>query len=163
MILGWLTLRGELCGRLKTQNLMGRVWRGVLGSAAMGLTFIGLSILPLLGVTAIWFATPIFTLILAALILRELIRFIGIGAVLIGLVVVSIMLWPRLNRSNDIQDNAKFAAILIPVATMGPALVQIQIRALVRTEAAASIAFYFSVIASTVFLFTRPFGWIFSS
>ncbi len=159
VILGWLALRGELRGGLQTQNLMSHIWRGILGTAAMGLTFTGLGMLPLPEVTAIGFATPMFTLVLAALILGERIRFIRIGAVLIGLAGVSIMLWPRLSGSNDMQDGATLGAILILLATMGRALVQIQIRVLVRTEATAAIVFYFSVIASAVSLLTLPFGW----
>lgn len=62
----------------------------------MALTFTGLSMLPLPEVTAIGYATPIFTLILAALMLGEKIRMIRIGAVALGLLGVVIMIWPRL-------------------------------------------------------------------
>ncbi|MEX0287103.1 MAG: DMT family transporter [Paracoccaceae bacterium] len=159
VILIWLAFRGELPGGLKAKKPLRHVWRGILGTSAMGLTFTGLGLLPLPEVTAIGFATPIFTLILAALILGERIRLIRISAVLIGLVGVSIMLWPRLSGSGDLQDGATMGALFILIATIARSLVQVQIRVLVQSESTAAIVFYFSVIASVVSLLTLPFGW----
>ena len=50
------------------------------------LTFTGLGLLPLPEVTAIGFATPIFTVILAAVLLGEQIRLVRVTAVAMGLV-----------------------------------------------------------------------------
>ena len=69
VIFAWLAMRGELPGGLRADKPLRHVWRGVLGTTAMGLTFTGLGLLPLPEVTAIGFATPIFTLILAAVLL----------------------------------------------------------------------------------------------
>ena len=100
VIIGWLAWRGELSQGLVVKKPMGHFWRGVLGTSAMVLTFTGLSLLPLPEVTAIGYATPIFTLILAAIMLGERIRMIRIGAVAIGLLGVLIMIWPRLGGNN---------------------------------------------------------------
>lgn len=159
VILVWLMMRGELRSGLKAQRPLRHVWRGMLGTTAMGLTFTGLGLLPLPEVTAIGFAAPIFTLILAALILGERIRLIRISAVAIGLIGVSIMLWPRLSGSGDFQDGAALGALFILIATLARALVQIQIRVLVQTETTASIVFYFSAISSLVSLMTFPY-WV---
>lgn len=160
VIVAWLALRGELRHGLVAHNFTGHVWRGLLGTSAMGMTFAGLGLLPLPEVTAIGYATPIFTLILAALMLGERIRLVRISAVLLGLVGVMIMLWPRLGRGLDLEDAATLGAVLILAATMARALVQIHVRRLVRTEHTAAIVFYFSVTASVMSLMTLPFGWV---
>lgn len=159
VIVVWLSLRGELRNGLIAQNPMGHVWRGVLGTSAMGMTFAGLGLLPLPEVTAVGYATPIFTVILAAALLGERIRFVRITAVALGLVGVMIMLWPRLGSGATLEDTATLGAILILLATMARALVQIQIRKLVQTDHTAAIVFYFSATASVLSLLTLPFGW----
>lgn len=160
VILVWLTMRGELRHGLIAKNPMGHVWRGILGTSAMGMTFAGLGMLPLPEVTAIGYATPIFTVILAALMLGERIHLVRITAVLLGLAGVLIMLWPRLGGGASMQDTATFGAMLILVATMARALVQIHIRILVQTEHTAAIVFYFSATASVLSLMSLPFGWV---
>lgn len=160
VILAWLVARGQLRNGLVTHAPMRHVWRGILGTTGMGLTFAGLGLLPLPEVTAIGYATPIFTVLLAALMLGERIRLIRISAVLMGLVGVLIMLWPRLGASAGLEDAATLGAILILIATLTRSLVQIHIRQLVQTEDTAAIVFYFSVIASVVALATMPFGWV---
>ncbi|WIY26913.1 DMT family transporter [Parasedimentitalea psychrophila] len=159
IIVIWLMMRGELRHGLIAKNPMGHVWRGVLGTSAMGLTFTGLGMLPLPEVTAIGFATPIFTLILAAVFLGETIRLIRISAVIVGLAGVLVMIWPRLSGGVDTGDTATLGAILILIATIARAMVQIHIRQLVQTEHTAAIVFYFSITATGLSLLTLPFGW----
>ncbi len=159
VILIWLIAQGQLRQGLLTKNPMGHFWRGLLGTCAMAMTFAGLGLLPLPEVTAIGYATPIFTVILAAVMLGETIRLIRISAVLVGLVGVLIMVWPRLGGDAGLADGAPLGAMLILGATMARALVQIHIRQLVQTEHTAAIVFYFSAIASAISLLTLPFGW----
>ena len=160
VIVTWLALRGQLSFGLTTQRPMRHFLRGVLGTTAMGLTFAGLGLLPLPEVTAIGYATPIFTLILAALILGERIRLIRISAVAIGLVGVMVMLWPRLGSGGGLQDTATLGAVLILMATLARGLIQIHIRQMVQTEHTAAIVFWFSMTASVLSLCTLPFGWV---
>lgn len=160
VILIWLAQRGKLKSGLKTKNPMGHVWRGLFGTTAMGLTFTGLGLLPLPEVTAIGFATPIFTVILAAVLLGEQIRLIRVTAVAVGLVGVMIILWPRFSNIGTMEQTATIGALLILMATMVRSLVQIHIRQLVQNEDTAAIVFYFSVTASILALFTLPFGWV---
>lgn len=160
VILVWIASRGELRSGLVAQKPMVHVWRGVIGTSAMGLTFAGLGLLPLPEVTAIGYATPILTLILAAFMLGERIRLIRLSAVLIGLVGVMIMLWPRLGAGAGAQDAATLGALLILGATTLRALVQIHIRKMVETERTSAIVFYFSATASALALLTIPFGWV---
>lgn len=159
VIVVWLILRGELRQGLIARDPVSHVWRGIFGTTAMGLTFTGLGLLPLPEVTAIGYATPIFTVILAALMLGERIRLLRVSAVAIGLLGVTIMIWPRLG-SASLQDGAALGALIILAATVIRALVQIFIRRMVETEHTAAIVFWFSATASVLSLATAPFGWV---
>ena len=160
----WIWQRGELRQALVPNNLMGHVWRGVIGTSSMGLTFAGLSILPLPEVTAIGYATPIATVALAAIILGERIRIFRMSAVAMGLVGVMIVIWPRISVGADsITTAASLGAMMVLAASLLRALVQIHLRTLVKTEHTAAIVFYFSATASLLALFTIPFGWVWPS
>jgi len=160
IILAWLIARQELRQGLITRKPGYHVLRGMLGTMAMGLTFTGLGLLPLPEVTAIGFATPIFTVILAAILLGERIRMIRVSAVLLGLIGVLIMLWPRLSGTGTLQDGATLGAILVLMATLMRSMVQIHVRRMVETEHTAAIVFYFSLTAAGLSLLTAPFGWV---
>ncbi|WP_419740194.1 DMT family transporter [Ruegeria sp.] len=158
VIIAWLIWRGELSQGFVVKKPIGHFWRGVLGTSAMGLTFTGLSLLPLPEVTAIGYATPIFTLVLAALLLGERIRMIRIGAVMLGLVGVLIMLWPRLG-STEMEVAATIGALCVLAATIARAFVQIHIRQLVKVDHPAAIVFYFSITATLLSSLTVFWGW----
>jgi len=158
VILIWLIARGELAQGFVVKKPMGHFWRGVLGTAAMGLTFTGLSLLPLPEVTAIGYATPIFTLILAAVMLGERIRMIRIGAVAIGLFGVLVMIWPRLG-SSEMEAATTIGALCVLGATIARAFVQIHIRQLVQVDHPAAIVFYFSMTATVLSGLTIFWGW----
>lgn len=160
VIVAWLAMRGDLKNGLKTQKPMNHVWRGLVGTSAMAMTFMGLGMLPLPEVTAIGYATPIFTLILAAIFLGERIRLVRISAVGIGLLGVLIMIYPRLTGSADMSSTASMGVLLILGATIARGFVQIHIRRMVMTENTAAIVFYFSITASVLSLLTLPFGWV---
>ena len=160
VIVIWLIYRGQLKSGLIAKRPMSHVRRGIFGTTAMGLTFAGLGLLPFPEVTAIGFATPIFTVILAAILLGERIRLIRVSAVAIGLLGVLIILSPRLTGSAGLSDTATIGALMILVATLMRSLVQIQVREMVQTEHTAAVVFYFSATASVLSLLTLPFGWV---
>ena len=158
VIVVWLAARGELRHGLITKRPMYHVWRGLVGTSAMAMTFMGLALLPLPEVTAIGYATPIFTLILAAVFLGETIRLVRISAVAVGLLGVLIMIWPR--RGGGMGDGAMLGVLLVRGATVARGFVQIHIRRMVQSEHTAAIVFYFSLTASALALLTAPFGWV---
>ena len=161
IIVGWIWHKGELSEALVPVNLLGHIWRGLFGTAAMALTFGGLGLLPLPEVTAIGYATPMFTVILAALMLGETVRLFRISAVALGLVGVMIVIWPRLSVDTDTLGMAgTFGALMVLGASILRALVQIHIRTLVKTEHTAAIVFYFSLTATVLSLLSLPFGWV---
>ncbi|WP_299553047.1 DMT family transporter [uncultured Tateyamaria sp.] len=164
IIIAWIWNTGEVREALTPKNLTGHIWRGLFGTTAMALTFAGLALLPLPEVTAIGYATPMFTVILAAMMLGERVRLFRISAVALGLVGVMIVIWPRLSVDPGAAGTAgTIGALMVLGASILRALVQIHIRTLVKTEHTAAIVFYFSLTATVLSLFSLPFGWIIPS
>ncbi|MCT4608932.1 MAG: DMT family transporter [Pelagimonas sp.] len=159
IILIWLFLRGDLRTGLKAQNLAGHAWRGFIGGTAMGFGFAALALLPLPEVTALGYAAPLLTVVFASVLLGERLRAFRITTVLIGLVGVVVILWPRLTL-DDLSDAALWGVGLILASAVFRALAQIQIRRLVATEETSAIVFYFSLTATLFSLLSLPFGWV---
>lgn len=161
VIVAWLALRRELRSGLRTQNPMGHVWRGVVGTLAMGLGFAGLGYLPLPEVTAIGYAAPLLTVVFAAMFLGEEVRLFRISAVALGLTGVLIVLAPRLSVDPETAPLTEaFGAMLVLGGAVFAALAQVFVRKLVQTEATPTIVFYFSLTATALSLITLPFGWV---
>ena len=162
VIVLWLGLRRELTTGFRASNPLGHVWRGLVGTIAMGLGFAGLGYLPLPEVTAIGYAAPLLTVIFAAMFLGEDVRAFRISCVALGLVGVLIVVWPRLSiTSGDHLGQAEaFGAILVLGGAVFAALAQVFVRKLVMTEKTPAIVFYFSLTATILSLATLPFGWV---
>lgn len=161
VIFVWLAWRSELGTGLKTANPMGHVWRGVVGTLAMGLGFAGLGYLPLPEVTAIGYAAPLLTVVFAAMFLGEEVRAFRISAVILGMVGVLIVLAPRLSVDPKTANVAEaLGAMLVLGGAVFAALAQVFVRKLVNTERTSAIVFWFSVTATVLSLVTLPFGWV---
>lgn len=164
VIMLWLWQQGHLHDGLKVDNLFGHVWRGLFGTMAMGLTFTGLALLPLPEVTAIGYATPMFTVLFAAIFLGERVRLFRLSAVALGLIGVMIVIAPRVSTdAGSYGQAATLGAIAVLVAAILRAMVQIHVRRLVQTDTTSAIVFYFSLTATCLSLLTLPLGWIFPS
>ncbi|MCI2398140.1 DMT family transporter [Aliiroseovarius subalbicans] len=162
VILLWLKIDGNLRLGLRTKNPLGHLWRGLVGTTAMGLNFSALGLLPLPEVTAIFYAAPILTVIFAAMFLGEQVRAFRLTAVALGMVGVLIILSPRLTAfsAGDVSSAQALGAMFALTAATFAALAKIFVRKLVATEHPATIVFYFSLTATTLSLVTLPFGWV---
>jgi drug/metabolite transporter (DMT)-like permease len=162
VIMAWLAWRGELRSGLKTTTPMGHVWRGVVGTCAMGLGFAGLAFLPLPEVTAIGYAAPLLTVVFAAMFLGEEVRVFRISAVALGMIGVLIVLSPRLTslRDGELATAEALGAMLVLGGAVFAALAQVFVRRLVVTESTSAIVFWFSLTATVLSLVTLPFGWV---
>ena len=162
VIVIWLAWRRELATGLRTVNPVGHVWRGCMGTMAMGLGFAGLGYLPLPEVTAIGYAAPLLTVVFAAMFLGEEVRAFRIGAVILGLIGVLIVLSPRMTALNDgAADTAEtLGAVLVLGGAVFAALAQVFVRRLVVQESTSAIVFWFSLTATALSLVTLPFGWV---
>ena len=161
VILAWLWMRGDLGTGLKVASKMGHFWRGFVGTAAMGMSFTGLGLLPLPEVTAIGFAAPILTVVFAAMFLGENVGAFRLSAVALGLFGVLIVLSPRLTAfsGETVQTAQAMGAMIVLTGAICAALAQIYVRRLVATEQTSAIVFYFSITSSFLALTTLPFGW----
>lgn len=162
VIVVWLMLRAELATGLRTVNPFGHVWRGLMGTCAMGLGFAGLGYLPLPEVTAIGYAAPLLTVIFAAMFLGEEVRAFRISAVALGVAGVMIVVWPRLTlvQGSTISHAQAFGAMVVLGGAVFAALAQVFVRKLVQTEGTPAIVFWFSATATVLALTTMPFGWV---
>jgi drug/metabolite transporter (DMT)-like permease len=153
----WL---GDLRGSLHTDDLGGHFLRGVIGVSSMGCGFYALGRLPYPEWIAVSYASPLLTVVAAAVFLRETVRAYRWGAVLIGLMGVVVVVAPNFTLSTDSIDASQTAGILASLAGAAIAAVaMIQIRRLVRTEKTATIVIYFSLTSTIISAATLVFGW----
>ena len=160
VIVVWLGYQGQLATGFRAKQPLGHIWRGLMGTMAMGLGFAGLAYLPLPEVTAISYASPLMVVILAAMFLGEQVRLFRLGAVAIGLVGVLIVLAPRLSIGVSAGSREAFGAMVVLGSAMFAALAQVFVRKLVLIESTTAIVFYFSMTATLLSLATIPFGWV---
>ncbi len=160
VIVVWLAFRREMHVGLRTANPMAHVWRGLVGTSAMGLSFTGLGLLPLPEVTAIGYAAPILVVVFAAMFLGERVRAFRLSMVALGLAGVLVVLSPRLQVEAGTVDAAQtLGAVVVLLAAVCAALAQVFVRKMVDTESTSAIVFYFSLTASALSLLTLPWGW----
>jgi len=155
------TLTRQLRGAVHTTRPFGHVGRGTLGAAGMFLSFAALARLPLADVTVISFASPLITVALAALLLKERVRIYRWSAVTIGFLGVLVMLAPHLeaSRIGGHTPAETVGAMLALISAFCNAGAVIQTRRLVDTETTSSIVFYFSLVCAIVSALTLPFDW----
>jgi drug/metabolite transporter (DMT)-like permease len=123
--------------------------------------FSSLARLPVVDATAISFVSPLITVALSAVVLKERVRIYRWSAVIVGFVGVLVMLAPRL----DIGQSAAAAtgavgAVLGLMGAFFSAGSTVQTRALTASETTSSIVLYFSLICAVGGLLTWPFGWV---
>ena len=162
VIVAWLAIRGELTTGFKAKNPIGHIWRGLMGTLAMGLGFAGLGYLPLPEVTAIGYAAPLLVVVFAAMFLGEEVRLFRLASVALGLTGVLIVLSPRLTilSADATSHREALGAMLVLGGAIFAALAQVFVRKLVMTENTSAIVFWFSLTATLLSLVTLPFGWV---
>ena len=164
VLFAWLMMQGEFAGAITVKSKRGHVWRGFVGTAAMGLNFTAAGSLPLPEITAIGFTTPLLIVVFASVILGERVGVYRISAVLVGLIGVLIIVEPRLtfNALHPTQDAMMLGVILAITAAACAALAQIQIRKMVQVERTSAIIFYFCITAS-IFSLSTVGTWVWPS
>ena len=156
----FLRWQGDLHSALKTDRLSGHILRGGIGVIAMFLNFAGIARLPLADATAIFYAAPIFTVALAALLLKEKVRLYRWTAVAIGFFGVVLTLLPHLGEGAAGQDTQTLGAMFALAAAAVSGFAMIQVRRLTETEPTGSIVLYFSLTSAFFGFLTLPFGWV---
>jgi len=161
VILGWLAWTRRLRHGLATEHPLGHFWRGLVGTAAMGLGFTALAFLPLPEATALGYAAPLLTVVFAAMFLGEKVHAFRLTAVFVGLVGVIVVLAPRLTLTDPTGASAlqAFGAMAALFGAVCAALAQVTVRKLINTEATGAIVLYFSLTSVVLSFVTIPFGW----
>jgi drug/metabolite transporter (DMT)-like permease len=153
--------RRELEAAVRMGRPFGHAGRGLTAIGGMYCNFAALARLPIVDATAISFASPLITVAMAALFLKERVRIYRWSAVIVGFIGVLVMLVPHLD--GDAATAASAAAGIGAVAGLAGAFFNsgsvIQTRHLTKSETTSSIVFYFSLICALAGLVTLPFGW----
>ena len=155
-------IRGELSTAVRTSRPLGQLGRGLLSVCGMFTNFSALTRLPLADATAISFASPLITVALAAIVLKERVRIYRWSAVLIGFVGVVVMLAPHFDigayagAAGAVGAVGSVYAVMSAVCNAGTV---IQTRRLTQSETTSSIVFYFSLVCAIAGALTLPFAW----
>ena len=156
--------RGELATVVRTERPLGQAGRGVISVVGMFCNFGALARLPLVESNAISFTTPLFSVALAAFILKERVRIYRWSAVIIGFIGVLVVLSPHVSGDELTIALASATTVAGLVYALTGALANagtvIQTRRLAQSETTSSIVFYFSLFCAVAGLVTWPFGWV---
>ncbi|WP_407061835.1 DMT family transporter [Brucella gallinifaecis] len=161
-ILVYFAIRGQLAGILQTRHGFSHFWRGMVGVGAMTLSFYALTKLPLPEAIAINYASPLIAVVLGAVILHEVVRMYRWSAVVIGLIGVLIIIWPRMTlfAEGQVGHNEAMGALAALGGAILAAFAMMLVRRLVQTEKTSTVVIYFSISATVISLFSIPFGWV---
>ena len=159
----WMATQGAFLQQIATRHLGGHFIRSFSGTGGMVFNYMALAYLPLADATAISYATPLFTVILAALLLKEIVRIYRWTAVFVGLCGILVILSPHLSWGmpdlSAAGEGATIGGLFGIAAAVCSAVSMIQIRHLAQTENAGAIVFYFTVLTTILGLLSIVFGW----
>lgn len=164
-LLIWLKIQGNVLESIKTKNIFGHLIRGFSGTGGMYFNYMALVYISLADATAISYAAPLFTVIMAALLLKENVRLSRWLAVLVGFSGIIIMLSANLTASGSFfaaegqATGAGLGALFALIAALCSATSNVQIRFLNGIEKPGAIVFYFSLMTMMIGLASALFGW----
>jgi drug/metabolite transporter (DMT)-like permease len=161
-VLAWVAWLGHFRTVFKTSTPGGHFLRSIAGTVGMFCGFTALSLLPIADATAIGYASPLFTVAFAVVLLHEKVHIYRWTAVVVGLLGILVILSDYVGPEApaDTSGTHTLGALVAIVGSVAAALAATQVRVLVRTEHAATIVVYFSLFTSLFALVTVPFGWL---
>lgn len=153
LYLWWL---GAFPRGLRTDKPGLHITRSLFGAFSMAMSFLSLAYLPVANAQALAYLAPVLVLPIAAVLLREQLSPLLLGAVAIGFGGAMLLLWDALELPGE-GALIGVAAGLAYAATM--AFVRVHTKAMTKSESASAIAFYFAITSAVIGLATLPFGW----
>jgi drug/metabolite transporter (DMT)-like permease len=141
---GWSQIRTKVFGT--------HVWRNVSHYAGQFGWFYALGVIPLAEVFAIEFTTPIWTAMLASIVLRERMNRLRLAAVAIGFAGVLVILRPGLSV-------VSVGALAVLGAAVAYAVSYVMTKKLSATESPLAILFYMTAIQLPLGLAAALFAW----
>lgn len=137
-----LVLAGPGLASLKTRRPWGHLGRTAVGLTGMSFNFAAVAMLPLAEAQTLWFATPLFAVLLSAVVLGERVGWHRWSAVALGFVGVLIVVQPQ-------SGNLPVAGAAVGLtAALLTAMVTILLRQLGRTEPALTTVFWFGTLSA---------------
>jgi drug/metabolite transporter (DMT)-like permease len=149
-MLPWLLRQG--LGVLRTGHLRLHLLRALIGIFAMVGWFTSLSLMPLAEATALSFTAPIFTSVLAVLILGEVMRLRRWSATMVGFLGALLIVRPGFAA---IQPAALLAIATAAVWASSTVLIKV----MARTESAGAITTYMVLLTTPMTLLAALFVW----
>jgi drug/metabolite transporter (DMT)-like permease len=150
MLFGWLAANGGLA-RLRTRRLGSHFGRAAVGTINMTFNFGAAILLLPAESTTLGFTTPLFAVVLAALVMREHVGPYRWAAVALGFAGVLLTVQPSGGHMPPLGVACGLtAAFLI-------AVINYQIRDLGRTEEPISVVFWFATFGTAITALTLPF------
>ncbi|VFT72893.1 membrane protein [Klebsiella aerogenes] len=166
-LLIWLKIQGNVLASIKTKNIFGHLIRGFSGTGGMYFNYLALVSISLADATALSYAAPLFTVIMAALLLKERVRFSRWLGVIVGFSGILFMLSASLTASGSLFAGGHLAvrdgsrrrrSPCLPLfAPPPPTFRSVSPTAI---EKPGAIVFYFSLMTTLIGLATSLFGWV---
>ena len=137
---------------LQTDNMRLQIFRALINIISMICWFSAIGMMHFEKATALGFTTPLFTTVLAVLILGEVIRFHRTAALLLGFIGILIIIRPG-------YMPFEFGTILMLIASFSFSFVLIFVKKLSATDSSLTIIFYHLLYMTPAFFILSFFYW----
>ena len=137
---------------LQTDNMRLQILRALINIISMICWFTAIGMMHLEKATALGFTTPLFTTVLAVIVLGEVIRFHRTAALLLGFIGILIIIRPG-------YMPFEFGTILMLIASFSFSFVLIFVKKLSATDSSLTIIFYHLIYMTPVFFILSLFYW----
>ena len=137
---------------LQTDNMRLQIFRALINIISMICWFSAIGMMHFEKATALGFTTPLFTTVLAVLILGEVIRFHRTAALLLGFIGILIIIRPG-------YVPFEFGTILMLIASFSFSFVLIFVKKLSANDSSLTIIFYHLLYMTPVFFILSLFYW----
>ena len=137
---------------LQTDNMRLQILRALINIISMICWFTAIGMMHLEKATALGFTTPLFTTVLAVIVLGEVIRFHRTAALLLGFIGILIIIRPG-------YMPFEFGTILMLIASFSFSFVLIFVKKLSATDSSLTIIFYHLLYMTPAFFILSLFYW----
>ena len=137
---------------LQTQNMRLQIFRASINVISMICWFSAIGMMHFEKATALGFTTPLFTTVLAVIVLGEVIRFHRTAALLLGFIGIIIIIRPG-------YVPFEFGTVLMLIASFSFSFVLIFVKKLSATDSSLTIIFYHLLYMTPVFFILSLFYW----
>ena len=137
---------------LQTQNMRLQIFRASINVISMICWFSAIGMMHFEKATALGFTTPLFTTVLAVIVLGEVIRFHRTAALLLGFIGIIVIIRPG-------YVPFEFGTVLMLIASFSFSFVLIFVKKLSATDSSLTIIFYHLLYMTPVFFILSLFYW----